>query len=109
MIVSGIPPEAVAVSVLGAGDTSVYVDPFSGRILTILDPGRRVYDWLSYGVHTFNFPGLSSSPMLRTLAVMLLVTGGLTFSITALVLGLKRAGIRPARPAKRRPVAVPHH
>jgi uncharacterized iron-regulated membrane protein len=68
----------------------IYIDPLSGEILTVMDPGRRTYAWIYYALHTLNFPGLISRPFARTSVELLLLSGGLAFGVTGIVLAVRR-------------------
>ena len=70
--------------------TRIYLDPLSGEILTVMDPGRRAYAWIYYALHTLNFPGLISRPFARTSVELLLLAGGLAFGVTGIVLAVRR-------------------
>jgi uncharacterized iron-regulated membrane protein len=70
--------------------TRIYLDPLSGEILTVMDPGRRTYAWIYYALHTLNFPGLISRPFARTSVELLLLAGGLAFGVTGIVLAVRR-------------------
>ena len=92
-----LPADALALRAGAGGELRVYVDRYSGRVLAAMDASRRAYAWAYYGIHTLNFPGLISHPAARTLAVVLLVVGGLGFSITATVLGVRRVRLQFSR------------
>lgn len=68
----------------------VYLDRYTGRAIALMDSSRLAYAWLYYGVHTLKFPGLNEHPTIRTVAVISLATLGLGFSLTGLVLAIKR-------------------
>ena len=72
------------------GSLRVYVDPSTGRFLTVMDPSRRGYAWVYYGLHTLEFPGLIERPALRTALVLSLLTLGFVSSATGVVLSVKR-------------------
>ena len=71
---------------------SVYVDGSSGRLLTVMDDSRAAYAWIYYALHTFNFPGLTTRPVLRDVLVMVPLMFGLAFSLTGVVIGVQRLG-----------------
>lgn len=89
-LAEGMPASAVGFQLRDSGGTRVYVDNDSGRILAVLGPGRRAYDWLCFAVHTLNFPGLLNHPDLRTTVELLLLALGAAFSGTGVVLSVKR-------------------
>jgi len=84
------PEDAIAFRAADQTSERVYVDPSSGRLLAVMDPSRRAYAWIYYAVHTFNFPGLSTSPHARTTVVLGLLAAGLVFCGTGVVLGVLR-------------------
>lgn len=86
----GVSPEALAVEVDDHGTMLVYMDRLSGRLLVVMDPSRRAYAWTYYALHTFNFPLLTAYPAVRTATILLLLTCGLAFSVTAVVIGIVR-------------------
>ncbi len=66
------------------------VDGASGVLLEKLDPSVRVYRWLYEGLHTLDFPMLFGHPRVRTAFVVTLCGGGFLFSISGVVLALRR-------------------
>jgi hypothetical protein len=68
----------------------VYVDPVSGRIVTVMDSSRRAYAWAFYALHTFKFPGLSSHPVLRHFAILMPLVLGFAFSVTGIIVAVSR-------------------
>jgi hypothetical protein len=89
-LAESVSDRAVRFRVADAGQERVYVERDSGTILTVMDPGRRVYAWIYYALHTLNFPGLTTHPLLRSTVVMSLLTVGFGFCITGAVIGFKR-------------------
>ena len=89
-LAESMPDSAVGFQLLGAGAVRVYVDSDSGRLLAVLGPGRRAYDWVYFALHTLNFPGLLEHPELRTLVELILLALGVAFSATGVVLSVKR-------------------
>lgn len=86
-----------------AGDNwgfRVYVDPYSGRLLAVMDPSRRDYAWIYYALHTFQFPGLIQHPVVRTALVVLLLAVGFLASVTGVVLSVKRLRRELASPSE---------
>jgi hypothetical protein len=87
--------ESAAQSALGflvGGPSSlrVYVDPYSGRLVAVMDPSRRGYAWIYYALHTLQLPGLIEHPELRTFLVLSLLALGFSASATGVVLSVKR-------------------
>lgn len=68
----------------------IYVDANSGRVLTIMDASRKAYAWVYYALHTGNVPGLVSRPWLRRVLVLIPLSAGFLFSLTGLLLGVRR-------------------
>ncbi|SFF83053.1 PepSY-associated TM region [Novosphingobium sp. CF614] len=68
----------------------ICVDSADGRMLTVMDGSRKVYAWIYYGLHTFNFPGLANRPLLRESLVLVLMLVGFAFSVTGVVIGWQR-------------------
>src|ERR1700758_3743674 len=89
-LAESLPPSARAFLAPPGGSTRIYLDPLSGEILTVMDPGRRTYAWIYYALHTLNFPGLISRPLARTSVELLLLAGGLAFGVTGIALAVRR-------------------
>ena len=89
-LAESLPPSARAFLAPEDRSTRIYLDPLSGEILTVMDPGRRTYAWIYYALHTLNFPGLISRPFARTSVELLLLAGGLAFGVTGIVLAVRR-------------------
>jgi hypothetical protein len=68
----------------------VYADGVTGRLLVVMDTSRRAYAWVYYALHTFNFPLLLVHTSTRAVVVLLLLSLGLTFSCTGVVLGFQK-------------------
>jgi len=85
-----------------AGDPSlrVYVDGVSGKILVVMDPSREAYAWVYYMLHTYNFPGLSSRPVLRIVILLVPLTLGFAFSVTGVLVGIRRLRMTTAARAQ---------
>jgi hypothetical protein len=73
-----------------APDLRVYVDPYSGRLLAVMDASRQNYAWIYYALHTLQFPGLIDHPDIRAATVLSLLAVGFAFSITGIVLSVTR-------------------
>jgi uncharacterized iron-regulated membrane protein len=84
------PGSAAGFRVTGKPALRIYVDRYSGRFLTVMDPSRRSYAWIYYALHTFQFPGLIEHPEIRTGLILALLTLGFTASATGVVLSVKR-------------------
>lgn len=72
------------------GDVWFDIDGARGALVETLDPSLRVYRWLADGLHTLDFPVLTRHPRLRTTLVVTLCGCGFLFSLTGIVLALRR-------------------
>lgn len=89
-LAEGWPGSTVQISLDGADAPSVYIDGSNGRLLTVMSNSRASYAWIYYALHTFNFPGLTTRPVLREVIVMIPLIFGFLFSITGIILGVQR-------------------
>lgn len=90
-LAESLPDEAFAAEVgLPGKSARVYLDRTNGRLLSVMDRSRRAYAWTYYALHTLNFPGLNTHPALRTVAIVLVMLLGLAFSITGVIVGVRR-------------------
>jgi hypothetical protein len=87
-----LPSSAVLLRMVGTSSFGLYVDSLDGKILALVDRNRKIYDWAYYMLHTFNFPGLSSRPLIRIPIVLSLLMLGFTLSVTSVLVGLRRLG-----------------
>jgi hypothetical protein len=88
---------AVAASMPGApvfrvvcGGDWYHIDGSNGALLEKLDASRRAYRWLYAGLHTLDFPQLTSRPALRTALIVGLCLCGLVFSLTGVIIAWRR-------------------
>lgn len=86
----GLPLHMEVYRLSGNTPALFYVDPLSGRIIAIVDHNRAAYDWVYYGLHTFNFPYLLEHPLLRDLLVLPLLTLGFAFCVTSISVSFRR-------------------
>jgi uncharacterized iron-regulated membrane protein len=93
-LAESVPADALLFHTGPPAETRVYVDPYSGRLLAVMDLSRRAYAWVYYCLHTLEFPGLIGHPLARTAVVLFLLICGLGFSVTGVVLGMRRLRIR---------------
>ncbi len=70
--------------------THVYIDGPTGKILVVMDTSRKAYAWVYYALHTWNWPILSDHPVLHNSLILILLLAGFSFSLTSLVIGVKR-------------------
>ncbi|MEG3126031.1 PepSY domain-containing protein [Sphingomonas sp. GB1N7] len=89
-LAEGWPASAVQINLAGGDAPSVTIDGSDGRLLTVMSNSRAAYAWIYYALHTFNFPGLTTRPMLRDVLVMIPLIFGFLFSITGVVIGVQR-------------------
>lgn len=75
------------------GDDWFDIDGASGALLQKLNSSGRAYRWLFSGLHTFNFPALTSRPLLRATIIVALCLCGLAFSLTGVVIAWRRLRI----------------
>ncbi len=67
-------------------DTWVHINSENGEIVSVMDRSRRTYRWLYNGLHSLDFPGLVDNRPLWILTMTLLLSAGLAFSLTGIVL-----------------------
>ncbi len=72
------------------GRTDLYIDGASGRILVVMDASRAAYAWVYYVFHTWNYPWLATHPIIHNTLVLLLLLAGFSFSLTSLIVAVKR-------------------
>jgi uncharacterized iron-regulated membrane protein len=89
-LAEGMPLSAQRYDRDGPAPLSVYVDQANGRILTVMNRSRAAYAWIYYALHTFNFPGLTTRPLLRYVVVLIPLLAGFLFSLTGIVIGYQR-------------------
>jgi hypothetical protein len=65
------------------------------------DPSRRVYRWAYGALHTLDFPFLTLHPKLRAALIVALCALGFAFSVTGMVLAVRR--LRLSLKAPKRP------
>lgn len=81
----------------GKARLTVYADVDTGEILTAMDASRARYAWLYYGLHTFKVPALIERPGWRRTIVLTLLGAGFLFSVTGVVLAVRRLRRTSAR------------
>lgn len=86
----GLPGHSRLVRLTGPTPLRLYVDGLSGRILVAMTPSREAYAWAFYILHTYNYPGLSSRPALRITLLLIPLGLGLAFSLTGVLVGVRR-------------------
>jgi hypothetical protein len=65
----------------------------------VMDRSRETYAWVYYMLHTYNYPGLSSRPALRIAILFVPLTLGFAFSITGVLVGIRRLRALSAAPS----------
>jgi hypothetical protein len=85
-----LPASALRVILNDDAQTWIHIDASSGAILGVMDRSRRTYRWLFNGLHSFDFPALAPHRPLWDAVILLALLAGLTFTATAVVIGVKR-------------------
>jgi hypothetical protein len=68
----------------------VYVDTRTGRIAKVMDGSRRAYAWWYYALHTLRAPSFTGDGAVHASLVLLLLAAGFAFSVTGVVIAVKR-------------------
>ncbi|MEQ1579347.1 MAG: PepSY domain-containing protein [Steroidobacteraceae bacterium] len=84
-------PVGARLYLVGATDPHhVYVYATTGEILVDMDVSRRAYAWVYYALHTYKVPALAGRDSLRITLMLLLLAGGLSLSVTGVVIAYRR-------------------
>jgi uncharacterized iron-regulated membrane protein len=67
----------------------LYIDPATGKAIKSINQRKRIHRWLYQGLHKYNTHFLKTHEPLRKLLIIILSAGGLTVSISGVVLGGK--------------------
>jgi len=78
----------------------LHIDPASGQILDSSTPDSRLQRWLFNAAHTLDFPWLIHHRPAWDIVVWLLALGGLTTSVSGIVIGWRHLR-RPSRKRRR--------
>lgn len=89
-LAEGWPATALRFAGVPGSRPDIVVNGTDGQILTVLDGSRKAYAWVYYALHTFNFPGLTTHPLLRQILVLIPLMFGFAFSITGVTIGYQR-------------------
>lgn len=89
-VAESLGPSAMPFEIGRSPRLRVYVDSVTGRLLVVMNTSRRAYAWVYYALHTFNFPALLNRPSLRAILVLVLLSVGLAFTGTGIVIGVQR-------------------
>jgi hypothetical protein len=73
-----------------ADETWIHVNLTDGGLISIMDNSRRIYRWLFNGIHSLDIPGLVNHRFIWSLIMVLLMSVGLTFCVTGIVLAFKK-------------------
>jgi hypothetical protein len=73
-----------------AGETWIQIDAASGRIVSVMDPSRRLYRWVVAGPHNLDFPIFNHADPVRRVFILIATAIGFVFSSTGIVLAAKR-------------------
>lgn len=74
----------------GTTPAHVFIHRDTGDVTAVMDRSRRAHAILSYGLHTFRWPGWTSPEPLRKAVMCLLLLLGSSIAITGIVLGTRR-------------------
>jgi hypothetical protein len=96
-LAEGLPDRALRFDLVRPRGAGLYIDPVTGRTLALVDDSRKTYAWVYFALHTFNFPFLIDRPILRRVLELIPILFGFLFSLTGLVIAIKRLGITFAR------------
>ncbi len=92
-----LPNGVLEAKLTGPRTLRLFIDPVSGKLLVVMDRSREAYAWFYYMLHTYNYPGLSDRPALRIAILLVPLSLGFTFSITGVLVGVRR--LRSFQPA----------
>lgn len=81
-----LPLPAIFVQLNDAGRSMYYIDPKTARIVQSYNANSRWNRWLYHGLHSMNLPWLYKHRPAWDIAVILLLLGGASLSVTALIL-----------------------
>ena len=92
----------MAAGVFGDAHASwVHIDPHTGAVLGRSDLGRRASRWIFALLHSWDWLPLLQHRPLWDVLLILLSAGGTLLSLTAVVIGWRRLGLK-LRPCQRR-------
>lgn len=94
-----LPKEARLIRLGGPQPARLYVDGVSGKILVVMDRSRETYAWVYYMAHTYNYPGLSSRPVLRIAILLVPLSLGFAFAVSGVLVGVRRLRSKLPAPA----------
>ena len=86
LLEGALPASTLRFEVSDPMDTWVHVDQETGQIIGVMNRSRRAYRWLYNGLHSFDFPGLASRPVLRRAIMLPLLVLGFALCVTSLVM-----------------------
>jgi hypothetical protein len=81
-----LPLPAIFVELSDPGRSMYYIDPKTARIVQSYNSNSRWNRWLYHGLHSMNLPWLYRHRPAWDIAVILLLLGGASLSVTALLL-----------------------
>jgi uncharacterized iron-regulated membrane protein len=73
-----------------AGQTAVYLDPYSGDVALSVDRSQRVGRWLFNFLHSWDLPSFLHGARTRDAILILLSLGALAITVTGTVIGYRR-------------------
>jgi hypothetical protein len=100
------PLPVLFVRLTDAGESMFYIDPKTARIVEAYDSASRWNRWLYHGLHSLDLPWLYAHRPAWDILILALLVGGVSLSITSLIMGwqvLRRVFSRPATRAAPRP------
>lgn len=87
------------------GETRYYLDPVTGALLSKIDPEKRWYRWVFYGLHRGDFTRTIRSRPLWDILMWTLLLGVTATCTTGFCMGVRRLTRRS--PARRSAIAIP--
>jgi len=94
------PLPALFIRLNDARGSMFYIDPSTARIVEAYDSASRWNRWLYHGLHSLDLPWLYKYRPAWDIAILLLLAGGASLSVTSLIMAwqlLRRTFIRSAR------------
>jgi hypothetical protein len=94
------PLPALFIRVNDVHDSMFFIDPKTARIVEAYDAASRWNRWLYHGLHSLDLPWLYAHRPAWDIAILALLAGGASLSVTSLIMGwqlLRRTVIRSAR------------
>ncbi len=90
MVLHPLPRSTVRIRLADAQRTWVEIDSATGRIVSVADFRGRAARWWVYGLHDLDFPWIDRAGPLRLVLIVLASAVGFAFTMTGVVLGVRR-------------------